>query len=154
LFEEPLLNAFDDYMYDLSILTRMGKQALPYISNEKKLMITGRYEEVSLAEVREQTRMMCLILRNLVFVQTNDLLIFRHEKCFELLLKLFFNCVDSEITKYVVEVMSILCKYLIIPKLAKSCERKFMPRLIEFLNSDSFEEYEAALECMHNLMLS
>ena len=71
-----------------------------------------------------------------------------------MILQFFFDCLDPEINRNCLEIISVLCKHIILNNLDKKKSAKLTERIIHFLESDFHEEYEAALQCLHNLMLS
>lgn len=52
------------------------------------------------------------------------------------------------------EIVSVLCKHIILNDLPKNKARELAEKIIVYLESSYHEEYEAALESIHNLMLS
>ena len=50
--------------------------------------------------------------------------------------------------------ISILCKRILLNSLGDKDGIEFLSKIIKYLGSEYHEEYEAALDCIHNLMLS
>ena len=121
---------------------------------DKKQMVTMRYDELSKGEIMEQSRIIFQIIRNLICIPQNESFIFKHKKTNQLVLEVFFSCVDTEINRSVLDIVSILCKHILITSIPNKNSKVFCNKIIEYLNSESTEEYDAALECFHNLMLS
>ena len=153
--EKTSLTIFDNYNFEISdIVSTSTEHPLKIQKNEVKQNITLKYEEISTKELVEQVRTIFQILRNLIFIKSNDVMIYKNEKCFNLVMGFFFNCIDPEITKNVLEIVSILCKHIVISNLEKEMQTSFIERVLDFLNSDNYDEYESVLNCLHNLMLS
>lgn len=94
------------------------------------------------------------ITRNLIFVKENDSFIYSKKDIFKLILDYFFTCTDPEILKNCLEIVSVLCKHIILNELPKKKSVELTDKIICYLESSYHEEYEAALESLHNLMLS
>lgn len=94
------------------------------------------------------------IIRNLIFVKDNDAFIYSKKGIFMLIVDYFFSCNDPEVLKNCLEIMSVLCKHIILNELPKKKSQELTDRIICYLESSYHEEYEAALESLHNLMLS
>lgn len=84
----------------------------------------------------------------------NDKYMFGKKEFREVTLSFFFHCRDIEINKTCLDIVSILCRYVVLENLSDSEREFFLEKIIYFLNSEYHEEYEAALDCIHNLMLS
>jgi len=150
------LNIEKNYNQEVhKLVTSSSLGPIESLRSEKKLSITARYEEISAIEILEQVRIILQILRNLVFSKLNDRYMFEREEFLELMINFLFNSLDKEVCRLSLDSISILCKHIILEKLSgQKVEVRLLDKIIEYLGSDHYEEYEAALECIHNLMLS
>lgn len=124
------------------------------LRKDKEQMISLRYEDISKSEALEQMRIIFQVIRNLICIQQNEAFMFKHSKTNQLVLEVFFVCVDTDISRSILDIVSILCKHILITSIPNKNSKVFCSKIIEYLTSESPEEYEAALECFHNLMLS
>lgn len=90
----------------------------------------------------------------MIFVNDNDAFVYSKKDIFHLIVDYFFNCMDPEVLKNCLEIVSVLCKHIILNDLPKKKSKELTDRIIDYLESSYHEEYEAALESLHNLMLS
>lgn len=155
-FQKPLgigeRLAGDYFMSDLGdIITANPRGPIEDIKRAHREMITMRYEEISRSEALEQIRILFQIIRNLICIPHNEQGIYDNKRFSQLIIESFFTCVDSEASKILLDIIAIFCKYLVI---SSSNSKAFCSRIVEYMNSDSPEELETALECFHNLMLS
>jgi hypothetical protein len=131
-----------------------GFSPIELVKRDRRQMITMRYEEVSKSEVLEQVRIIFQIVRNLIYVKENEPIIYKHKKINGIILDTFFSCLDQEVNRTVLDIVSVLCKQILIAAIPNKNSKQFCIKIIEYLGSEAQEEYEAALECFHNLMLS
>lgn len=100
--EKPVLTVFDNYNFEISdIMNTSSLYPLGILKNDIKQCVALKYEEITTKELLEQIRIISQILRNLIFIKSNDQIIFKNEKCFNLIVNFFFNCIDPEITRNV-----------------------------------------------------
>lgn len=78
----------------------------------------------------------------------------KNKKLNTIILDCFFTSSDTDINRSILDVVSLLCKHIVITSIPNKNSRLFSQKIIEYLASDVMDEYESALECLHNLMLS
>lgn len=154
-FEKMQASGANNPLGDLGdIIPGQKSSPIEQMKNDRMNMITMKYDEISKSEAIEQIRIIFQIIRNLICIPQNEPLIFKHKRVNDIVLETFFTCVDPEINRSVLEIVSILCKHILISSIPNRNSSLFCSKIVDYLSSETHEEFESALECFHNLMLS
>lgn len=124
------------------------------LRQDKAMLVTMKYEDITKSEVLEQMKIIFQTLRNLSFIPQNEIHLFKNKAVSNLILECFFTCVDGEINRSILDIVSVLCKHFLISSIPSQNSKLFCAKLVKYLDSEAHEEQESALECFHNLMLS
>ena len=152
MVEEPVQDVYMGGLGDITV--KQGISPIEILKKDRKQLVTMRYEEVAKSEVLEQVRIVFQVIRNLICIPQNEALIFKHKKVYSIVLDTFFTCLDQDINRAVLDIISILCKHILIATIPNKNSKIFCNKIIDYLASEVPEESESALECFHNLMLS
>jgi hypothetical protein len=93
-------------------------------------------------------------LRNLVFIPENQEFVYQQKGILNFILDYYSSSLDDEVRRHSLEIVSVLCKHIILQNLTQERAQNLMNLIIHNLESDYHEEHEAALESLHSLMLS
>lgn len=157
------LNVFDNYNFEIfdlvggvseSISYKTPVQVLRDQHREANSCIFTKYEEVSSREITEQIKILFQILRNLIFITENQEFVYQQKGILNFILDYFSSCLDEEVRRNCSDIVSVLCKHIILQNLTTERSQNLMKEIIKNLESDFHEEHEAALESLHSLMLS
>lgn len=127
---------------------------LEHLRQDKKMLVSMKYEDITKSEILEQIKIIFQTLRNLSFISQNEVQLFKNKGVTNLILECFFTCIDSEINRSILDLVSVLCKHFLISSIPSEQSKLFCAKLVKYLDSEAHEEQESALECFHNLMLS
>lgn len=113
--------------------------------------VTITYEESARIELLEQARIIMLTLRNLTMIKHNDEAMVKDVQLIATVTEIFISCIDFECVRYALEIFSNLSKLLYLKDIPH--HNALLDRLIDFVNTDSSDEFCSALETIRNLAL-
>lgn len=90
---------------------------LEELRRKRKKMVTLMYQEISELELIEHLHMIVLILRNLSFVRANELNLIRCSKLMNVLVSLFVDLEDREITLNCLDILTNVGRHLVLSDL-------------------------------------
>lgn len=122
--------------------------------NEQTLIVESMtsIERLSRYELLEQLKMILMVFRNLLFIKANETFVCKNNQLIEIFYDCFLFNNDHEINKLMLEIFSVLSRYIILKDKPTDKERLFLDKIIACLNSDF--EYELGVENLHNLMMN
>lgn len=85
-----------------------------------------KYEEVTIREIQEQLKIIFQIARNLIFIPENQEFIFQQKGILNFILDMFSSILDEEIRRNCLEIVSVLCKFIILENLTPSRSENLM----------------------------
>lgn len=129
-------------------------EVLRAANSDQNSCVFIKYEEVTIREIQEQLKIIFQVARNLIFIPENQEFIYQQKGILNFILDMFSSVLDDEIRRNCLEIVSVLCKFIILENLTVSRSENLMQQILQNLESDYHEEHEAALECLHSLMLS
>lgn len=113
-------------------------------------LVTRFYSTQSEVGLLENARMIVHIFRNLSYIKGNEASIVKNDKLFGILMELFINSADAEITRSCLDIFANLCKVIVLKHLTDP--KSFCYKIYYFLETESPEENESAIECLRNLI--
>lgn len=153
---KPYLNPVETYNYPVSeYILGCGydlDDPIKLMKEDRKNLVTMKYEQVSEIQLLEQFRMFLLILRNLSYTKGNDQNILKQERLFSMLLQIFLTVSEDQIQRNLLEIFSNITKSMTIKSMEYGLN--FLLRIISFLSSESAEEVESAIDCLRNLVIT
>ena len=96
---------------------KSGESPLEELRNKRKRMVTLMYQEISELELIEHLHMIVLILRNLSFVRANELNLIRCSKLMNVIVSLFVDLEDREITMNCLDILTNVGRHLLLSDL-------------------------------------
>eukprot|EP01017_Pseudomicrothorax_dubius_P050216 TRINITY_DN9469_c0_g1_i1.p1 TRINITY_DN9469_c0_g1~~TRINITY_DN9469_c0_g1_i1.p1 ORF type:complete len:364 (+),score=71.90 TRINITY_DN9469_c0_g1_i1:64-1155(+) len=149
-------NALEHQNHDLGRFpTDAGTQSIAAgITADIKQGILGKYEPYGEASLLVHVRIIVQILRNLSFSKPNEIALFRHERVSKILLQVFLEGIDFELTHTLLDLVSNFCRSLNLKALPEGQSSSLLTTIIRFFSSESTEEIEAAIDCLRHLSLT
>jgi hypothetical protein len=152
------LNILENFNYNIAeILSSEKKDRIfsPIEMRRKernKDIIRLKYDEVSEVQLIEQIRTILLIIRNMSYIKVNEGPIYKTEKVFKTMMKLFVFSPDAQCQRYSLEIISNVARNISLKNLEH--QEKFCQRLLHFLHKDDTNDVESSVDCLRNLMVS
>jgi len=151
--KDKKLDVINNKNYPIADIMKSNEKKPSLIMSEfAKQGITEFYKPSSEVALLENTRMIFRIIRNFSFSRSNQVALCKSEKLFKLVLVLFVEGVDTEITKDCLDIISNISQHIQLKQLPECT--KFCERIYKYLDSEAVEEVESALECLKNLILT
>jgi hypothetical protein len=109
-------------------------------------------ENISKCEMLEQIKIILMIFRNLLLIKANETFVCKNNHLIDLFYDCFLYNNDNEVNRLMLEIFSVLSRYIILKDNSIDKEKLFLDKIIVCLNSDF--EYELGVENLHNLMMN
>jgi hypothetical protein len=111
------------------------------------------YSDISELELLENVKMIFLIIRNLSFIKGNDHVILKCPKLVDIIISLFIDYHDQEITFYCLDIITALAKNITLSEvtLGKQLIRAIFSCLSK---TKQMVIYDECFECVRRLSLS
>ncbi len=90
------------------------QNALDELRKKRKRLVTVLHQEVSETELIDQMRMIVLVVRNLSFVRTNEHHIIKCFKLVDIVISLFCDMIDPELTFNCLDVITNVAKHIVL----------------------------------------
>ena len=138
------------------------QNALEELRKKRKKLITVLHQEVSEIELIEHLRSIILVVRNLSFVKSNEHHIVKCFKLREIVMSLFVDLIDYEITENCLDIITNIAKHLVLKE--SNFGSLLVQALFTLFSSGSFLNHEdiyvksktvdQCIECLRRLSLS
>jgi hypothetical protein len=95
-------------------IKQQEQNALDELRRKRKKLVTVLHQEISEVELIEHLRMILLIIRNLTLVKQNEHYLVKSFKVREIVVSLFVDLIDQEITLNCLDIITHIAKHLVL----------------------------------------
>jgi hypothetical protein len=152
----PQANMLDNFNHDIAKIMKDNPKGDPLavVKNDMIQGVYSRYEPISELQLLEHARTIIQIFRNLSYTRQNANSLLRNEKCFKLIVELFLDGFDSEISQNCLDLLANLARDIILKNLTEVNQTSILAKVVKLMRSDVTEIIESSLDFFRNLIIT